>query len=92
MSYECRVTTMSAVSLDGHWPAVATDKISALRRWMHVKMTISIQMWHFPSVLLQLGCFSYPAEKNYCENVPCKVGGEGQCCTAIQMSNFGIRN
>ncbi len=42
MSYECRVTTtMSAVSLDGHWPAVAPDKISALRRWMHVKMTIS---------------------------------------------------
>lgn len=32
MGYECRVTTtMSAVSVDGHQPAVAPDKISALQ-------------------------------------------------------------
>lgn len=71
MSYECRVTiTMSAVSLDGHQPAMAADKISALRRWMHVKMTISNVA--FPQCPAAVRLLSYPAEKNYCENVPCK--------------------
>lgn len=97
MRYECRVTTtMSAVSVDGHQPAVAPDKISTLQWWMHVNMT-SFQTWHFLSVKGTTSCCNKMASVILQRRITvrtyrARVIGEGRCCTAIQMSNFGIRN
>lgn len=100
MHYECHVTkTMSAVSMDGRQPAVAPDKISTLQEVDACQHDIiaNVAFSQCQRNRLETSCCSKVASvilqrritvRMYCA----RVIGERRCCTAIQMSNFGIRN